>query len=109
MGAIDKFVKKLESKEIEAKDLTLFLAALEEIARTNEDLQDELEDAVDTVIQFIVPGVFQAYIEIKDGKLTVGEGIMDNADILLELTEEECKGIFTGETDLFSLCERKEN
>jgi hypothetical protein len=103
MGAMDKFRKKLESKEIEDKDLPLFLAVLKEVARTNEDLQDELEDAEDMVVQFIVHGVVQVYIEIKGGKFSVKEGIKDGAGIILELTEVECKGIITGETDIVSL------
>ncbi len=104
MGAIDKIRKKLESKEIEANDLLHFLAALEEMARTNEDLQDELEDAEDRVIvQFIVHGVFQAYIEVKGGKLSVKEGIKDGADRIVELTEEEFKDALTNKTNFASL------
>ncbi len=102
MGAIDEVKKKVEAKEFDAKDLPLFLEALEEIAQTSEDLQDELEDTEDVVIQFNVPGVVQAYIEIKDGKLTAKEGVRDDADVTLEMTEEVGKNLFTGETDAAS-------
>ncbi|MHA1265000.1 MAG: SCP2 sterol-binding domain-containing protein [Candidatus Helarchaeota archaeon] len=102
MGAVEDAKKKLEAKEFEAKDLPLFLAALEEIAETNEDLKDELEDTEDTTIQFNVPGVIQAYIIIKDGKLTAKEGTIDDADVTLEMTEEVGKNLFTGETDAAS-------
>ncbi|MHA1130373.1 MAG: SCP2 sterol-binding domain-containing protein [Candidatus Helarchaeota archaeon] len=102
MGAIDDVKAKVESKEFDAKDLPLFLAALEEIAKTSEDLIDELEDTEDVTIQFNVPGVVQAFIEIKDGKLTAKEGTKDDADVTLEMTEEVGKNLFTGETDAAS-------
>ena len=102
MGAVDEVKKKVEAKEFEATDLPIFLAALEEIAATNEDLIDELEDTEDVSIQFNVPGVVQAYIEIKDGKLTAKEGSIDDADVTLEMTEEVGKNLFTGETDAAS-------
>lgn len=102
MGAIDEVKKKVESKEFDASDLPLFLSALEEIAETSEDLQDELEDTEDVVIQFNVPGVIQAYIEIKDGKLKASQGTKDDADVTLEMTEEVGKNLFTGETDAAS-------
>ena len=102
MGAVDDVKAKVEAKEFEAKDLPLFLAALEEIAGTNDDLKDELEDTEDVVIQFNVPDVIQAYIEIKGGKLTAAEGTKEDADVTLEMTEEVGKNLFTGETDAAS-------
>lgn len=102
MGAIDDIKAKIESRSFDAADLPLFLQALEEIATTSEDLQDELEDTEDVSIQFSVPGVVQAYIEIKDGKLTAKEGTKDDADVTLEMTEEVGKNLFTGETDAAS-------
>jgi len=102
MGAVDDVKAKLEAKEFDAKDLPMFLKALEEIATTNEDLIDELEDTEDTTIQFNVPGAVEAYIVIADGKLTAGEGVKDDADVTLEMTEEVGKNLFTGETDAAS-------
>ena len=102
MGAVDDVKAKVESKEFDAKDLPLFLAALEEIGTSNEDLIDELEDTEDVTIMFNVPGVVQAYIQIKDGKLTAKEGSIDDADVTLEMTEEVGKNLFTGETDAAS-------
>ncbi len=102
MGAVDDVKAKLESKDFDAKDLPMFLKALEEIATTNEDLVDELEDTEDTTIQFNVPGAVEAYIVIADGKLSAGEGVKDDADVTLEMTEEVGKNLFTGETDAAS-------
>ncbi|NVM31130.1 MAG: SCP2 sterol-binding domain-containing protein [Candidatus Helarchaeota archaeon] len=102
MGAVDDVKAKVEAKEFDAKDLPIFLAALEEIAQSNEDLIDELEDTEDVTIQFKVPGVVEAYLEIKDGKLTAKEGAIDEPDVTLEMTEEVGKNLFTGETDAAS-------
>ena len=102
MGAVDEVKAKVEAKEFDATDLPLFLAALEEIAATNEDLIDELEDTEDVTIQFNVPSVVSAYIEIKDGKLTAAEGSIDDPDVTLEMTEEVGRNLFTGETDAAS-------
>ena len=102
MGAVDDVKAKLEAKDFDAKDLPMFLKALEEIATTNEDLVDELEDTEDTTIQFNVPGAVEAYIVIADGKLTAGEGVKEDADVTLEMTEDVGKNLFTGETDAAS-------
>jgi putative sterol carrier protein len=101
-SAVEEVKKKVASKEFDAKDLPLFLAALEEFSSTNEDLKDELEDTEDVTIQFNVPGVVQAYIEIKGGKLTAKTGTKADADVTLEMTEEVGKNLFTGETDAAS-------
>jgi len=101
-SAVEEVKKKVAAKEFEAKDLPIFLAALEEFSSTNEDLKDELEDTEDVVIQFNVPGVVQAYIEIKGGKLTAKQGTKADADVTLEMTEEVGKNLFTGETDAAS-------
>jgi len=57
MGAVDEIKKKIESKQYALEDLPLFLKAVEEVAATNEDLQDELEDQDDVVIEMEVPCV----------------------------------------------------
>ena len=101
-SAVEEVKKKVAAKEFEAKDLPIFLAALEEFSATNEDLKDELEDTEDVTIQFNVPGVVQAYIEIKGGKLTAKQGTKADADVTLEMTEEVGKNLFTGETDAAS-------
>lgn len=102
MGAIDEIKKKVEAREFDATDLPLFLKALEEIAGSNEDLIDELADTEDVSIQFNVPGVVQSYIQIKDGKLSAKEGMIEDADVTLEMTEEVGKNLFTGEADAAS-------
>jgi putative sterol carrier protein len=102
VNAVEEVKKKVASKDFQAKDLPLFLQALEEFSATNEDLKDELEDTEDVTIQFNVPGVVQAYIEIKGGKLTAKQGTKADADVTLEMTEEVGKNLFTGETDAAS-------
>ena len=102
VNAVEEVKKKVAAKDFQASDLPLFLEALEQFSSTNEDLKDELEDTEDVVIQFNVPGVVQAYIQIKGGKLTAAKGTKADADVTLEMTEEVGKNLFTGETDAAS-------
>jgi alkyl sulfatase BDS1-like metallo-beta-lactamase superfamily hydrolase len=44
MSAVERMKGKIESKDISAEDLLLFLEAIEEISRNNEDIQLLLED-----------------------------------------------------------------
>ncbi|MHA1310888.1 MAG: SCP2 sterol-binding domain-containing protein [Candidatus Helarchaeota archaeon] len=78
------------------------MGALQELAETSEDLQDELEDTDDVKIQFDVIDTIKAWIKIEDHKLTAGEGEIDDPDVTLQMTEETGKGMFTGETDAAS-------
>ncbi|MHA1268915.1 MAG: SCP2 sterol-binding domain-containing protein [Candidatus Helarchaeota archaeon] len=102
MGKIDEVKKLIEDGAFEAANLPVFLGALEELASTSEDLQDELEDTDDVKIQFSVPDIVSAWIKVEDHKLTTGIGNVDDPDVTLEMSEETAKGMFTGETDAAS-------
>ena len=84
----EDMVNAIEAKDFDAKDLPIFLKALEEIATTNEDLVDELEDTEDTTIQFNVPGAVEAYIVIADGKLTADPPVDEPEGTQENLAEE---------------------
>lgn len=102
MGAVDDIKKKIESKDFDPKDLPLFLKAVEEVAGSNEDLQEELEDQEDVIIAMEVPGMVAAYLEIKDGKLTADEGMPDNPTVTVQMNEDVASGLLTGEVDTAS-------
>ena len=102
MGAVDEIKKLIETKAFDPKNLPLFLKAVEEVAASNEDLQDELEDQDDVVIMMEVPGMVAAYMEIKDGKLTAGEGAHDSPTVTVQMNEEIAGGLLTGEVDTAS-------
>ena len=102
MGAVDEIKKKIESKEYALGDLPLFLKAIAEVAETNEDLQDEIEDQDDVIIAMEVPGKVAGYLEIKDGKLSAGDGVPADATVTVQLAEEIATGLLTGEIDVAS-------
>lgn len=99
-SSADLIQEKFSLEEFSAKDIPLFLYALEELAKTNEDLKSEIEDSPDIAIQINVPGVVQAYIEIKGGKLTAKQGSRADADTILEMNERLGRDIFSGKIDL---------
>ena len=102
MGAVDEIKKKIESKEYALEDLPLFLKAIEEVAQSNEDLQDEIEDQDDVIIAMEVPGKVAGYLKIADGKLSAGEGVPGDATVTVQLAEEVATGLLTGEVDVAS-------
>ena len=102
MGAVDEIKKLIETKSFDPKNLPVFMKAVEEVAASNEDLQDELEDQDDVVIVMEVPGLISAYLEIKDGKLTAGEGAHDSPTVTIQMNEEIATGLLTGEIDTAS-------
>jgi len=102
MGAVDDIKKLIETKSFDPKNLPLFLKAVEEVAASNEDLQDELEDQDDVVIMMEVPGITSAYMEIKDGKLTADEGAHDAPTVTVQMNEDIAAGLLTGEIDTAS-------
>ncbi|MHC1591969.1 MAG: SCP2 sterol-binding domain-containing protein [Candidatus Helarchaeales archaeon] len=102
MGAVDEVKELIEKKEFDPKKLPLFLKAVEEVAASNEDLQEELEDQEDVIIAMEVPGVVAAYMEIKDGKLTAAEGMPDNPTVTVQMNEDVATGLLTGEVDTAS-------
>ena len=103
MSAVQEIKKIINADDFGAKDLLLYLQALEEIAQTNKDLQDELSNIADVIFQLNVPDAAQAYIEIKDAKVGVSEGSSADANVILEMTEEVFKNLFLGRTDISSL------
>ena len=102
MGAVDEIKQLIESKSFDPKNLPLFLKAVEEVAGSNEDLQEELEDQEDVVIQMEVPGMVAAYMEIKDGKLVAAEGAHASPTVTIQMNEDVASGLLTGEIDTAS-------
>ena len=102
MGKIEEVKELIDKGDFEASNLPIFLGALQELAGTSEDLQDELEDTDDVKIQFDVIDTIKAWIKVEDNKLTAGEGEIDDPDVTLQMSEEVGKGMFTGETDAAS-------
>ena len=102
IGAVDDIKKKLADKAYTLEDLPLFMKAIEEVAATNEDLQDELEDQDDVIIMMEVPGRIAGYMEIKDGKLTAGEGKHPDPTVTIQMNEDVAAGLLTGEVDTAS-------
>ncbi|MHA1143203.1 MAG: SCP2 sterol-binding domain-containing protein [Candidatus Helarchaeota archaeon] len=102
MGAVDEVKKLIESKQFDPNKLPLFLKAVEEVAASNEDLQEELEDQEDVIIAMEVPGLTAAYMEIKDGKLKADEGMPDNPTVTVQMNEDVASGLLTGEVDTAS-------
>lgn len=100
--AVDQIKEKIANKEYALEDMNLFLKAVEEVAETNEDLKDELEDQEDVIIQLEVPDRIAGYLQIKDGKLTAGEGSADEPTVTVQMNEDIAVGLLTGEIDTAS-------
>jgi putative sterol carrier protein len=100
MSPVAEIKKKIEADSFGGKDLPLYLQAMVELAGTNNDLKAELSHIANVIFQFNVAGAAQASLEIKGGKLTTKTGARTDANVILELTEEVFKNIFTGKTDI---------
>lgn len=90
------------TKQFDPKDFPLFLKAIEEISATSGELQEELSGMEETAINFVITGIIAGHIRVEGGRLTGGEGVLDDADLTIEMTEEVAKGMVTGETDVAS-------
>ncbi len=101
-NAVAEIKKKIEAESFSAKDLPLYLQAMEELGQINKDLKDELSHIANVIFQVNISGVAQASLEVKDGKLMAKEGPRTDANVFLEMTEEIFKSIFTGKTDISS-------
>ncbi|NVM54876.1 MAG: SCP2 sterol-binding domain-containing protein [Candidatus Helarchaeota archaeon] len=90
MGLREEIKKKIEEKSIGAEDLPKLFKLAEELCETDEDVQEAAEDAEDTTIQMTIEregeADLNAYITVKDGKITGGEGKEEDADITITVT-----------------------
>ena len=100
MTSVAEIKKKIEAESFSGKDLPLYLQAMAELAQTNSDLKAELSHIANVIFQINIEGVAQASLEVKGGKLTTKAGARTDANVVLGLTEEVFKNIFTGKTDI---------
>lgn len=73
-----------------------------QIGQENEDLKEELED-MDITVQMIVTDTGTKYwMKATEGKLTYGEGDVDNPSFTFSATKEVGLGMLFGEVDATS-------
>ncbi len=73
-----------------------------EVSKENEDLQEELED-MDIVVQQVLTDVDKKFWLIaKEGKLSFGEGVVENPSFTFSCTMAVGAGMLFGEVDATS-------
>ena len=99
MTAVDEIKEKINSNDYQIQDIPLLLSALEEIIKSEEDIQKELADLPPLKVLISITGIINVYIEIKDGKLSSGEKKISNPDITISMGEDIAKQIVNGDED----------
>ena len=105
MGAKQEFIDKVAAKTIEGKDILLFVSAIQEMADTNEDIQELLEDFKDEGenfrINFELPDTKRtASLLIEDGVLSAAKALLTEPMITVKMNEDVALGILKGTTGI---------
>ncbi|MFX1293562.1 MAG: SCP2 sterol-binding domain-containing protein [Promethearchaeota archaeon] len=74
--------------------------AMKELAESNEDLQEDLEDIEDTIISMVVEDAdFAMTFIVQDGKFDYKMEPIYDADLVLKMSKNVMKDILSGESD----------
>ena len=91
--------EKVSSGEFDIQDFSTYLKAIQELAAGDSEIQQVLTKSPNFIIQFSIFGVIDVYIEIKDGKMKVEDGSVENPNIKFEMTDMVGSGIIKNEID----------
>ena len=80
--------------------MPVMFEAMKELAETDEDIQDELEDIEDTKVAMVIEEAdFAVTLIVEDGKFDFKTELVEGADLVLKMTKDSMKGILSGESD----------
>jgi len=94
----DKIQDKIDDGDFGMDDLKDFFTVFIQISNNTEDIQDEVE-GFDRTFLFKINGSPTAWFSIKDARLEMGSGDIENPKITLDMSEELAIGIFSGRVD----------
>jgi len=90
--------KKIQNGEFQAGDFSDYFKVFCHLGNTVEDLQDEVE-GWNRKIQIDMDGSGCYWISIDNGEFTTGEGIIDDAHLILSASAAATVKVFSGELD----------
>ena len=88
--------KKIDDGTFSAVDFHAFWQNFVELANNSEEAQDEIEDW-DKKFQFVIGGSADFWIKAENGQFSMGQGKIDDPDVLMIITEEDAIKMFSGE------------
>jgi len=94
----DMVQEKIDEGTFGMEDLHDYFTVFTQLSNNTEDIQDEVE-GFDRTFLFKIDGRPTAWFSIKDAKLEMGSGEIDNPEITLDMSEELAIGIFSGQVD----------
>lgn len=97
-GLKETINEKIQNGEFEASDFPDYLDVFCQLGNNIDDLRDEI-DGWDRKVQIDMDGSGHYWLAIKDGKFTAGEGLIEDADLVLSASAEVAVRVFSGEQD----------
>ncbi|MHA1683482.1 MAG: SCP2 sterol-binding domain-containing protein [Promethearchaeota archaeon] len=103
MSLVDEVKKRIKEGNLEGDDLPMILDAIVEIANTNEDIKELAEDMAeegdDVWVNFTIPGVGGHCLEIKGGKVTHLNALVDEPTVNITTDKDTAVGVISGKID----------
>lgn len=90
--------EKIEEGEFDVIDIPAFLTLFCEMGNEIDELQEEIE-GWDRRINFDLAGANPHWIIIEDGQFSTGEGLLDDANLVLKLDAINAAQVFAGDMD----------
>lgn len=98
MSKKDEFLAKANSGQLQGKDILLLLDVMQELADTNDDVKELLNDLKEEnepiKINFIV-GPYQGCLSIVNGIFIAKRGLLDDPLVTIHADEQTARGILT--------------
>jgi alkyl sulfatase BDS1-like metallo-beta-lactamase superfamily hydrolase len=98
MSKKDEFLAKANSGQLQGRDILLLLDVMQELAETNDDVKELLNDLKEEnepiTINFIVDQ-YRGCLSIVNGVFTAKRGLLDKALVTIHTDEPTARGILT--------------
>lgn len=89
---------KIQDGEFYAADIPSYFTLFCQLGNEIEELQEEVEDW-SRCINFVLDGLGNYWMTIENGRFAIGEGVIENPNLILTLEALEAAKIFSGDRD----------
>jgi len=90
--------EKIQQCEFDVVDIPSYFTFFCELGNEVEDLQEEVE-GWNRRLQFVLDGLGIYWMTVEDGRFTTGEGILEDPDLVLNMSAVDAAQIFAGDKE----------
>ncbi|MBD3227435.1 MAG: hypothetical protein GF329_04530 [Candidatus Lokiarchaeota archaeon] len=99
---VDLVKKKVADNDFDIQDFEIYLKAIKELTDNDPEIKDVLNELSNFSIQFSIFGLTDIHLRVENGEVIVESGVIENPNIIFEMTDVVGSGIIRNEIDPIS-------